>query len=326
MAETELSPLGPIRLAVSVDDLFQWLGTPELPGYSAVSITRKLTDAFAAHGLQGVYGFSNTAPADGDPALYKVFDHWAETGHHTANHTHNHASLNWVPASHYIEDIERTEKLIARWSDRAPTRYFRHCFDMWGDTAEKQAEVAGWLARAGYEIAPISVWFYDAQFAIAYMRAVATDDREAKKYLRVKCVETAVEQLRVQTAAARLMFDRDPAHILLLHGTAIAADCTHEILDRYAALGVEFIPLEEAMKDPMNRGQPVVTAKFRNQVQKWAELKSVTIENCPPAILAEIEEICPVEGMMGHEIMADLLLRIAKASGAKPDLSDFAIA
>lgn len=316
---------GPVRLAVSVDDLFQWLGTPDLPGYSASSITQRLTDAFAAHRIDGVYGFSNTAPADDDPTLYEVFDQWAAAGHYTANHTHNHASLNWVPASRYIEDIERTEQRIARWSDLAPTRYFRHCFDMWGDTAEKQAEVGDWLNRAGYEIAPISVWFYDAQFAIAYMRAVASGDRQAGQWLREKCVDTAVEQLRVQTTAARLIFGRDPAHILLLHGTAIAADCTKAILDRYAALGVEFISLEEAMTDPMNRGQPVVTAKFRNQVQKWAQAKGVAIENCPPAILAEVEEVCPVDGMMGHEAMGTILSRIATAAGAQPDLSDFAI-
>jgi hypothetical protein len=86
-------------------------------------------------------------------------------------------------------------------------------------------EVNLYLAREGYEIAPISVWFYDPQFAQAYIRALAAGDETAKEWLRTKFVDTAIDQLRVQAAAARTIFRRDPVHIWLIHGTAIAADC-----------------------------------------------------------------------------------------------------
>ena len=119
-----------------------------------------MTQALKRHRATDVYAFSNTAPAEDDPELLRVFDHWVEQGHHVANHTHHHASINWVDAATYIGDIERTEAIIKRWAERAPRRYFRYCNDMWGDTAEKQEAVgclscAPWLyAGAGQRRLP----------------------------------------------------------------------------------------------------------------------------------------------------------------------------
>ena len=140
---------------------------------------------------------------EGLPALSAVFDHWVGNGHHIGNHTHNHASLNWLSPQQYIDDIEKTEGLISKWSDLAPTRCFRHCFDMWGDTGEKRDEVLAYLRRHNYTVAPISLWFYDAQFGVAYTRALIADDKSAMSWLRRRYVETAVKQLRVQSATAR---------------------------------------------------------------------------------------------------------------------------
>jgi len=315
----------PIKIALTVDDLFQWKGVPPADGYDFRSIASRLTEAFAGHGVKGVYAFSNTAPADDPRTLAQVFDHWAEQGHYTGNHTHNHASLNWLSPQNYIRDIERTERLIRPWSDAAPVRYFRHCFDMWGDTVEKRGEVMDWLNRAGYAIAPISLWFYDAQFSIAYGRAMYSGDRAAMKWLREAFVETALNQLRTQAAAARLIFGRDPVHIWLIHVTAIAADAIGAILDGFAARGVEFVSLQEAMQDPMNQQQPIVTPLFRNQVQKWAELKGVPIEDCPPAILEELDSVCPIPGMGGDELVSAIFETAARAAGAEGDISGFRV-
>ena len=325
MIQDSAQPLKGIKLAVTVDDLFEWIGTPRIEGYSFEQIAGSLTSAFAANGADQVYAFSNTAPSDDERTLRSVFDLWAEAGHHIGNHTHHHASVDWMSAQGYIDDIERSDALIAPWMARAPTRYFRHCFDMWGDSAEKQADVGSYLARHGYEIAPISIWFYDSQFAVAYLRALMAGDDDGKAWLRARYVETAVEQLRVQAAAARTIFGRDPAHIWLIHGTAIAADCVDEILAKFQALGVEFITLEEAMRDPMNREQPVLTPLFRNQVQKWAMQRNMPIENCPPAILEELDNITPVAGMSGDEIVGSLLGNIAKALDIDPAIAGLSL-
>lgn len=310
-----ISPHGTVKLAVTIDDLFLWDGTPIPADRSAARTAREMTDAFAGHAIKGVYSFSSTAPADGDPTLYKVFDHWVETGHHVANHTHLHASLNWVDAPTYIADIERTEKLIGRWTAHAPTRYFRYCMDMWGNAREKRDGVEAFLKSEGYTSSPLSAWFYDHAWIVPYWRAHKLGDREALAYLRKTFVDTAVDQLRRHVALNWAMFGRNPPLIWLAHGSPIAGECMREILDRFAEGGVEFIPLEEAMADPFYSVQPIVTERFRNQTQKWADAKSVSMAGIPPQILNELDNIAYIEGHSTGEVFHDILLRLCNSMG-----------
>lgn len=313
-----ISPDGPIRLAISMDDLLLWPDMPLAAGYSHLNITQAMTKAMKGHGVTGTYAFSATSPADSRPELYGVFDHWAEAGHHIANHTHHHANLNWVTVPNYLADIERTETLIEPWARRAPTRYFRYCMDNWGNTPEKHEGVQAYLDRNGFTAAPISIWFYDTEFLAPHWRALKAGDADGVKRVRQLFVDTAEKQLRVQAAAARAMFGRDPAHIWLIHGTPLAADCLGAILDRFAAANVTFVGLEEAMADPFNRDAvPIVTPRFLNQVQKWAALKGVAIEDCPPAVFEEIDRISPMPGHSTPEVMGRVFRAISDRVGGE---------
>lgn len=307
-----ISPNGPIRLAISMDDLLLWPDMPLASGYTHLGIAQAMTDAMKRHKVTGTYAFSATSPAEGRPDLLRTFDHWVEAGHHIANHTHHHANLNWVTVPKYLADIERTETVIQPWSSRVPTRYFRYCMDNWGNTPEKHEGVKAYLDRHGFTPAPISIWFYDTEFLAPHWRASKAGDTDGLKLVRRLFVETAVQQLRVQAAAARAMFGRDPAHIWLIHGTPLAADCLSEILDRFQAAGVEFISLEVAMTDPFNCDPvPIVTPRFLNQVQKWAALKGVAIEDCPPAVFEEIDRISPMPGHSTPEVMGRVFRAIS---------------
>jgi len=311
-----ISPDGPIRLAISMDDLLLWPDMPLASGYTHLGIAQAMTQAMKRHDVAGAYAFSATSPADGRPELFGVFDHWVEAGHHIANHTHHHANLNWVTVPKYLADIERTETLIERWSSQAPTRYFRYCMDNWGNTPEKHEGVKAYLDRHGFTTAPISIWFYDTEFLAPHWRARKAGDAEAVRRVQRLFVDTAERQLRVQAAAARAMFGRDPAHIWLIHGTPLAADCLDAILERFQAAGVVFIPLEEAMADPFNREPvPIVTPRFLNQVQKWAALKGVPIEDCPPAVFEEIDRIAPMPGHSTPEVMGRVFRAISDSMG-----------
>lgn len=307
-----ISPDGPIRLAISMDDLLLWPDMPLASGYTHLGIAQAMTAAMKRYKVSGAYAFSATSPAEGRPDLFRTFDHWVEAGHHIANHTHHHANLNWVTIPKYLADIERTETLIEPWASRVPTRYFRYCMDNWGNTPEKHEGVKAYLDRHGFTPAPISIWFYDTEFLAPHWRATTAGDTDGLKQVRRLFVDTAERQLRVQAAAARAMFGRDPAHIWLIHGTPLAADCLDEILDRFQAAGVIFIPLEEAMADPFNREPvPIVTPRFLNQVQKWAALKGVAIEDCPPAVFEEIDRISPMPGHSTPEVMGRVFRAIS---------------
>lgn len=315
-----ISPLGKVKLAITMDDMLMWRGLPVPKGYSPLGIAQSMTQALERHGATDVYAFSNTAPADDDPELLRVFDHWVERGHHVANHTHNHPSINWVDAQTYIGDIERTEEIIERWSSLAPKRYFRYCNDMWGDTAEKQEKVGAYLQKNGYIPVPVTVGFRDSRFAPAYWRTLERDDKEGVKYLRNAFVETAMHELRLHAANARAVFGRDPIHIWLIHGTPLGGDCLDRILDEFEAAGVEFVSVDEAMADPMNAiVPPRVSPEFIHQVEKWALVHGVPVDDRAPKILEEIEQLNPAPGESSVEIRARMqALLAAKLVGAKP--------
>jgi peptidoglycan/xylan/chitin deacetylase (PgdA/CDA1 family) len=166
-----LSESGPVKVAITVDDLFLWPEVGHQNGFSPASCSQSLMRAFAANGVPDVYAFSATFALDDDPRLTSVLDEWCAAGHHIGGHTHFHACLNWLGAERYIEDIDQSHELIEPWVAEAPTRYFRFAMDMLGDTQSKTEEVLTHLAQTGYMHAPISHWFYDTQFVFPYDRA-----------------------------------------------------------------------------------------------------------------------------------------------------------
>jgi len=292
METLPISPLGPVKLAITMDDLLLFRGAPYPPRYTPMGIVQSMTEALASHRVGGAYAFSNTAPAEDDPELLDVFGRWLEAGHHIGNHTHHHASLNWVDAKTYIGDIERAESMIARWLDRAPLRTFRFCMDMWGDTAEKRDAVQDYLARARYVGVPISIGFHDARYVTPYWRTLKRDDRDGAAWMRRGYIESAVHELRLHAANARAVFGRDPIHIWLIHGTPIAGDCLAEILDRFEAANVMFVPLNEALADPMNAMiPPRISPEFIHQVEKWALVRGIPVDDRAPAFLDEAEKL-----------------------------------
>ena len=100
MQSHPVSPLGPVKLAITMDDMLLFRGVPMPKGYSSLGIARAMTQTLTRHAASDVYAFSNTAPAEDDPELLRVFDH-------VANHTHHHAGINWVDAATYMGDTHR---------------------------------------------------------------------------------------------------------------------------------------------------------------------------------------------------------------------------
>ena len=316
MEEIRFAPK--IKLAGTVDDLFLWKGIPWSRGYSPSTVVPAMTAAFARHGLEHVYGFSATASAGGHQAMREMFDHWSESGHRIGNHTHYHANLNWVDEARYIRDIERTAELIEPWITDAPIKYFRYAMDNWGNTAAKYDGVQNYLGDNGYTSAPISVWFYDTEFLAAHVRVSEANDPDAMDWLRQQFIDTALKQLQLQATTARALFGQDPVYIWLIHATPLAADCLDDILATFQLAGVEFASLEEAMADPLNQQPaPLITPRFLNHIQKWAAHKGLTLEECPPSILEEVEKLHPMDGLEYGEVMVRVFKAVAEEVGGQ---------
>lgn len=319
-----VDPLHGLRVAVTVDDQFQWTGITFPEGHGPKSVSRAMIEAFANHNVPEVYAFNSTAPTDESPGDLSILDDWCAAGHHVGNHTHQHISLNWLDVETYLGDVDKSEEILRPWLEKAPSRYFRYAFAMDGDTLDKTRQVQTHLTRTGYLSSPVTLWFYDAQFAVAYQRALALGDREAQKWLEDELVRTAVDQTRRQAAAAASAIGRSPAHILLIHGTTVAGATLDRILAELANLGVEYITSEEAMRDPANAiGSPLTTRKFRNASQKWAEFAGVALDDVPPAILDDVEEVAKIDGQSWNEVLGGATAEWAKRIPFTPVPADF---
>jgi peptidoglycan/xylan/chitin deacetylase (PgdA/CDA1 family) len=309
---------------MTVDDLFMWPGLPCPQGSSPQKIAGQLIEAFAKNGVKNVYAFSCTRPVEESKTLHEVLDAWSSAGHHVGNHTHYHCALNWCSAENYERDMDRSEKLLRPWIQRAPTRYFRFAFDMWGEQKEKTDRILLKLARSGFQCAPISMWFSDTLFMFPHFRALAQKKANVVEEVETLFVDKWMAQFRSQADAARAAMGRDVTHVALIHGVPLAGATMDRICQRMRTAGVEFVSLEEAMRDPFNAIVPPLTERrFRNVTQKWCEVTGTPIDDMPPRMLAELPAILPMPGMDVATVFERCFIELGAGVEGKPVISDF---
>lgn len=311
-----ISDVGTIEVAVTVDELVLWDGSPIPQGYTPQSIIKSFTDTLTAHRVPGVYGFAHTYPFTQEPGLRDVLHQWVEAGHHLGSHTHMHAPLNWVEADQYIDDIKRGEDELGDLLTQAPSRLFRYAMDMSGPSEQKRGAVEDYLRDAGYTTAPITTWFSDFAWIAPYFRAHLTDDREAMAMLRQTYVQAAVFNLRSHAAAARKLYGQDIPYIWLIHGSPIGGDCLDEILTAFEQAGVRFVSLESALGHPSNKVLPPVDWRFRNHLERTLLANGIEREQVPPELVNAVLSAAPVEGWDSFDVYENRILRpILERSG-----------
>lgn len=309
---------------MTVDDLFLWPGLPFPEGWSPQRVSRQLVDAFSNNGVKEVYAFSCTRPVEGSKTLHEVLDMWCAAGHHVGNHTHYHCALNWCSTEEYERDMDRSEVLLRPWIEHAPTKYFRFAFDMWGDQREKTDRILTKLARSGFYYAPISMWFFDTIFMFPHFRALLKKNKLVANEIETLFVDKWMTQFENQANAARAAMKRDVTHIALIHGSPLSGATMDRVCQRMRMAGVEFVSLEEAMRDPFNAIAPPLTIRhFRNQTEKWCQVTKTTVEDMPPAMLGELDTVLPIPDMDVPAMFDNIFAELGAGVGGKPVLSDF---
>jgi peptidoglycan/xylan/chitin deacetylase (PgdA/CDA1 family) len=238
-----------MKAAMTLDDLPCWQEAPYPRGHSAHSVARALAQGFRRHGIDGVFAFANSKPFTDDASLRPVMDDWCAAGHHVANHTHSHPILHQTSAEAYMADIDRADRLLAPWMDAAPSRYFRYTWNIRGETEEKRAVVRAHLDDLGYRPAEVSAWFYEWDWDAAYLKCLERNDATGIAFLKETFVAFARDQLLHDDAGMRRVFGRQVPHIMLLHNVSFIELVLDDLLEALKALGVTFVPLEEAMAD-----------------------------------------------------------------------------
>jgi len=237
------------RIAITIDDLPVASQLP-LSLAEKQAQTERLLAALRQHQAPAI-GFVNEdkllvkAEVDGHIALLQ---RWLDAGMELGNHGFGHLSMHKVPLEQYQDAAVRGDTVLRSLlaaRGQAP-RYWRHPFLQTGRTDDDKAQFEAFLARRGYQVAPVTIEHDDWVFACVYERAdAAGKQRTLAAYLpHLDLALDAFERMSQE------LFGRQIAQVLLIHANEINADSLAATLQRLQDRGYRFITLGEALADP----------------------------------------------------------------------------
>lgn len=255
---TERGEQVPTKMAITVDDLPSHGPLPR--GGTRAEIHKKLLDAFARHGVPKVRGYLVGHQANANDDHRKSLQLWLDAGHPLGNHTWSHPNMEEIGVDAYLADIDRNESVLAELtgdSSGASWKSFRYPYLRQGFDEESSRRVREHLAAGGYQIAEVSIDFWDWDYQAPYVRCLQKRSEVGVAALRRTYLDHATQMLDWHRAAAIDAFGRPISHVLLLHVGAFTAEMIEDLLAAYEARGVVWVTLEEALADPVYRDVPL---------------------------------------------------------------------
>ncbi len=271
----------PTRMAITVDDLPSHGPLP--PGKSRAQVHAELLAAFERHGLPEVRGFVIGERAQASDDEREALRLWTAAGQPLGNHTWSHPNMEVIGVDAYLDDIDRNEASLAELtgdSSGESWRSFRYPYLRQGFDQDSSTRVRAHLAERGYQIAEVTIDFWDWDYQTPYVRCLAAAQDIGVAALRRTYLERALELLDWHRAAALDAFGRPISHVLLLHAGVFTAEMIDELLDAYEARGVVWISLEEALADPVYAEVPL-PAKTHGDVLVEQAITTLGVDHPP---------------------------------------------
>jgi peptidoglycan/xylan/chitin deacetylase (PgdA/CDA1 family) len=182
---------------------------------------------------------------------------YVAAGHVIADHSFTHRHLSELSVADYMGDIDKAEQWLQGRDGRRP--WFRYPFldEGQADKAKRDAVRAALRARGlhnGYATVDGSDWNIEAQTA----DAVRTGKRIDMEGLRDLYVETMVGAADFADQLSRKTWGRQPAQVIVLHETDIAALFIADLVAALRKDGWKIITADEAYADPISKLAPDV--------------------------------------------------------------------
>ncbi len=231
-------------VAITIDDL-PWVGALP-PGETRADATGRLLAALGEHDAPAT-GFVNCGRVRPEAPVLRL---WLAAGMELGNHTAEHLDLNRASLDAWIADARSCHAFVQELTGR-PVVYFRYPYLHRGPTPERYTAARDALDAMGSPIAPVTIDTSDWILAAAYADALRAGDGVRAEAIGRALVEHVARQARHYREVAREKVGRDVAHVLLLHANALEADYIDEVLERLRAEGFRFVPLEDALEDPV---------------------------------------------------------------------------
>lgn len=280
-----------IEVAITVDDLPSSGVVAE--GSSRIKIAQKMIDALKDAGISGVYGFANGKGVKESQEYKDVLKLWKQSGHRIGNHTFGHSDLGKETAEEFIKDIQENENIYKRIISDKEFKVFRFPFLQEGDTHEKRQKVRNYLFKNHYKIAEVSLDFEDWAWNLPYARCTKKKDIKSLSWLKESYLQHALRRLDFVKDISQRLYHRGIKYILLIHIGDVDAAFLKDLIKAYKAIGVKFISLDAAMKDPVYSIDPNFVAPVgKIYLLQHAEAKLLMTPDKFPTPKKELEALC----------------------------------
>ena len=217
-------------------------------------ITENLLKTFKTFNMP-VLGVVNEAKleTDGiaDPQKIDLLRMWLTAGYELGNHGYAHRNINDIPMEKYQDEILKGERITRTLAQEAGMvyRFFRHPYLSAGNNLDIRNELAVFLQKHGYKVAPNTITYQDYTFSSAYEVALLRGDSSLAKQIRDAYLEYSLRRWEGAEQQARELFGRDIKHILMVHANRLNADAFSDVAKMMMARGYVFISIDEALQD-----------------------------------------------------------------------------
>lgn len=206
--------------------------------------------------------------------LPQILTVWLDAGIGLGNHTFSHINIHRTTPEAYLADLDHGEAITrplleARGLDLV---WFRHPYLFTGETSEKRAALDAGIAARGYRVAPVTIDNEDWRFGQAYRQAEAAGDPALMERIGEAYVAHMAAVLdAMEPYSADLAGGAEPPQVLLLHANSLNQSWYPAIHALYLDRGYRFVPLDEAMSDPIYQHPDAwVRANGISWLHRWA--------------------------------------------------------
>ena len=288
----------PATIALTFDDL---PGIVLKPDQAYVDATNKaLINGLKRHRFPAI-GFVNEGKLDEiiRKRQIAVLQRWLKAGFELGNHTFSHSSPNAIGAAAYIADIAKGEKVIRPMMDKAHRKlqWFRHPYLETGSPEAEKAQIDTWLTAHGYRVAPVTIDADDWEFAEPYDDAVMNGKTAEARRIRDTYLAYTERSIVWYRRAAKELFGRDIAYVMLLHDTRLNADCFEKFAAILRRQNLHPISIDQALRDPAYQTADNYSGKDGIEwMERWSETLKKDLpwddyEDVPKAIEGEYNRL-----------------------------------
>jgi len=196
---------------------------------------------------------------------YALQEEWLRSGNLIGSLNYAGRTVKKKSAQDFISDWGRNEEAFAPlWKKfQQKQKYVRFPRLKLGMDEQKPREIRAFLKQNGYIEVPATIESFDNLFSQPYCAALARGDKVCANFIAATFKSLLLDRTVKARAAAQKIAGRDVKHILMIQANQLTCDLLDELLHWYKAMGVRFIPLDEALRDTFYATEDVTTKAYQ---------------------------------------------------------------